>query len=175
MCPLLRCWKVLRSWTTVCCSGFTIWTRRRGRGRWRALRAAAMRRGLWPSRRPCTPQPWSQSREEPPAEGPSTLTTREFIQRDKRLLAKELGDKCDCWHLQKGQVHVSDLHFHAISIAVNEVEYKLTIMNFYLLTLIHLVSSITLLLKVQLLSALPLHSFFSSSTFLKIASSDSSC
>lgn len=99
LCALvLRCWKASRSWTTVYCSGFTTWTRRRGRGRWRAPRAAVMRRGPWPSRRPCTPQPWSQSREEPPAEGLSTLTTRELNQRDKKLLAKELGDKCDCWH-----------------------------------------------------------------------------
>lgn len=100
--PVYRCWKALRSWTTVCCSGSTTWTRQRGRGRWRALRAAAMRRGPWPSRRPCTPQQWSPSKEELPAEEPSTLTTREFSQRNKRLLAKELGDKCYCWHLKKG-------------------------------------------------------------------------
>lgn len=74
---VLRCWKALRSWTTACCWGFTTWTKLRGRGRWRVPRAAAMRRGPWPSRRLCILQPWSPSREEPPAEGPSTLMTRE--------------------------------------------------------------------------------------------------
>lgn len=123
MCPLLRCWKALRLWTTACCSGFTTWTRQRGRGRWRAPRAAAMRRGPWPSRRPCTPQPWSPSREEQPAEGPSTLMTREFSQRDKRMLAVELGDKCDFWH---------------ILIIINTEENQLTMINLFWLELTQL-------------------------------------
>lgn len=101
---VLRCWKALRSWTTVCCSGCTTWTRRTGRDRWRAVRVAAMRRGPWPSRRPCTPQQWSPSKEELPAAGPSTPTTREFSQRHEGRLANELGDKRYCWHLEKGDV-----------------------------------------------------------------------
>lgn len=80
-CPVLRCWKALRSWTTACCLGSTTSTKRRGRGRWRAPRVTAMRKGPWPSRRLCTPQPWSPSRGELPAEGLLTQTTREFGQR----------------------------------------------------------------------------------------------
>lgn len=93
-CPVLRCWKALRSWTTACCLGSTTSTKRRGRGRWKAPRVTAMRKGPWPSRRLCTPQPWSPSRGELPAEGLLTQTTREFGQRgeQQRLLGVYVSD-----------------------------------------------------------------------------------
>lgn len=78
LCLTCRCWRVLRLWITVCCWGCITWTRLRGSRTLRALRAAVMGRDHQP-RKPCTPLPWSPSKEPQRAERTSTQRTREHL------------------------------------------------------------------------------------------------
>lgn len=73
-----RCWRVLRSWTTACCSVSTSWTRARERGLSRA-RQGGTERDLW-LRGSSIPPPWSPSRETARLPKPSPQMTRESAQ-----------------------------------------------------------------------------------------------
>lgn len=74
-----RFWRVLRSWTTVCCSGCTTRPKQRGRLRPRArLQEVGMRRNLQ-HREPYTPPQWSLYREAPHAGIRWTTMTRKLL------------------------------------------------------------------------------------------------
>lgn len=78
----LRCWRVSRSWTTVCCWACTCWTR--GTGGIPTSRAEETERDPWLSE--CsTPPPWSPSRGTARPPRPSPPTTREWAQLAGRV------------------------------------------------------------------------------------------